>query len=252
MSVSRGSTSPAQTEFSLDQLEHYNDGVYVATLNASVDLLVSEWSSTEDNDGVTTDPDKSEVGQILELNRNEVAEIMALERTVLRAEQEARGGVGTTPGTARVDMQMYINDFPETYDVKEPQAEDSDNDGSDEFDIVANWHTGGPETMDRGVLLWKDEIEVRQGFNDTVNGTGGQGGPATNGGHFIRPYRQLFGRGPLLYPEDVLGHAHYIVLNNWESESLEAYQQIKLYFDIFEADDPRFDDVTLRSADKFA
>lgn len=239
-------------EVTLEELESYNNGILQVGVGVGAEVVIPEWGKDEKQDlRVHTNTPLSET---LGLKRNEVAEVVAIEKVTFRALHMARGNSGTTPGTARIDAQLSVNDFPDfgsaTYpvDSDNPDALDEDDDGLDEWIVRDSSVKPGNPTEKGGNLLWKEEGVIAQAFNDTVNGTGGGGYDGIDSGHYMRNYRTNFGRGPLLYPDDEVFGTLAVDLNDWDNERIQVLLKTMLYLDIYESEESDYNDISMRRA----
>lgn len=249
------SPSRLEGELTFEQLNQYTEGITEVTMQGAARARLTEWGPNEANDLVMAQTGSIKMSDAAGIERNQVGEIVAIERTVFRATQEARGNSGTTPGIARIDMQWIGGtpdaDFPDRTNEGLPaghEALDEDDDGFAEWANVFATYNSGNAFENDGNLLWKDEGVIGQGFNDTVNGTGGGGFADISAGHQLRDYAGTFGRGPLVYPETEIVPVCSIALQNWENEDIRIFQVIKLYIDVYETAADEYEDVQFTTA----
>lgn len=168
------------------------------------------------------------------LKDNHVAELVAFQRHSALAHIEKVSGEGTTPGSARVEYQ--VNKRPDQQIERIREDNIGDNPGArgdlsnDEFEPsqitpFANIMIG-IDTMDFTTL------SVGQGFNDTVNGTGG-GELAVQADTFFINYRNEFGRGPIFEDDEALQLGFGIKWNQIENEKIRLEYHFSAIFDVF-------------------
>lgn len=196
-------------------------------------LVITEGTITAGNQTQSKQDFTGTSGQDLkpdnrDLERGEVAEIVAVEFTGGKMEFGQDDGVGTTPGSAWAEIQA-VTDGYESEDAISNNVEDG------------SGNTGELKTTSRTYTnyLWGTATACGSAFNDTVNGTGG-GGYAGNFNPFVLNYRDQFGIGPLLWwDEDEPYFQHQTQITTRANSNLVLHYKAftKYYFDFHELDD---------------
>lgn len=220
MSVNRGS-NPA----TLDELDTYEDMI-MKNVGFNYELDSSSASASNGGTGFTA-------SHQLDIDRSEVWELVALIPQVEEVFVKSAGNVGTTPGTAEADWQVYRRGA--SFESTAAETSEEDSSISLSFDANANDDPG---------LLYQTAVVSGQPFNDTTNGTGGSGTPALPGLGEPRLFRDWFGRGPLF---DVDTDAIAIGANlEWyevENENVRVSGRYKTYWDRYELEQPTLRDI---------
>lgn len=230
MSV-RTSASDEAPEF-IEEASLYDDLVtmrFQQTIN-TVPANVSGSVNLGSPGGATT------IGNLLDLNRNQVAELVALEDYNVAMRIEQVDGQGTTPGSVRWDHNLFLrptesSNNPFIFDdpaleLENTENHDIDDDGNTEFEesfSVVETNT-----------LFEDVTTYEGPFNDTTNGSGG-GGTATWGiSGVFKNYRREYGRGHIAPAGDEIGSGGFVDVDEIDNEPIWMKWQVKTVWDIHE------------------
>lgn len=162
-----------------------------------------------------------------EMDRWDVAELVAIIPKREMATLLEAGGAGTTPGTAQADWELYR--APTTvYD----NFTDADTGTSATTALFNASHTVHPD------LLYQTMMPAFMPFNDTVNGTGGGGAPG-----YGRPdpvlFRDWYGRGPMFEHDENLhlgGNLQWWDIDNVRIRCSGGYRAV---WDLFRREEPQ-------------
>lgn len=164
------------------------------------------------------------------IERNEVAELVALIPMYEQFQVREGDNQGTTPGSAYCELEFYrhpsnFNNSNVDYTV----------------DDTAFSYSRATELANND-LLYFNLLTLTTAFNDTVNGTGGGG---DSGGRTQTPllFRDWFGRGPLFYDDDNVTVGGYMDWTQVDNQKLSVLGEYHAYWDTFEMEDPALREV---------
>lgn len=158
------------------------------------------------------------------LHRGERAELVAImlwEHSVFLKQQS---GQGTTPGIARYQTQWVRSDgvnFEEFIDNQPTTGGEADAFVS--LNVAQNSEAH----------LFFAQATTQTPFNDTVNGTGGGGSSLDDPIKMIR-YRDMFGWGPVLEPEETVEIFANLTTDQIDTETVNAITEATLVWDVWE------------------
>lgn len=191
-----------------------------------------------------------EIGNLLGLERGEVAELVALEDYNVAFRIEQGGNAGTTPGSVRWDHSLWIRpsvSSPDPFIFDDPATEietteNLDPDGDGNTEATHSISAVEANTLFEDVNTWSTP------FNDTTNGTGGGASPDNamlSGGGVAKNFRKEYGRGRILAPGDELGVSGFIDVDEIANEPAWMKWQMMMVFDVFELEEapPTYQDI---------
>lgn len=208
------------------------------------DLIVERYNYQAILDAATTGNGTFNTGQLLDespagnLEGHQVAELVAM-GVAASVWVEQSGSAGTTPGNVRWDFNVHLIEQGHTpfngEDVNEFDR-DPDDDGTDEFGSDSSYRknpTGFAEAV-----LFDRVFHTYQAFNDTTNGTGGLGSPYTQE-DWYRNYRREYGRGPIAFPDWVIGMNGALQKQEIDNEDVHVKAHVRTVWDVFEVAERR-------------
>jgi len=204
--------------------QHFQEYWYDDYLEQTLDIQGSASSNDltgSTNDSFVTDSTFEPADGI---DHGEVAELVAMRLFEHWAWVLPEGGSGTTPGRVVYDVMVA--------DQGSAGREQFDNATEDSFNKNNAQRIGGP-------VIYQGRAVGQQAFNDTANGSGGQGGSIQFMGHSAYPYRDMFGVGPLFYPEDQIQADQSFITSQVNDENIEGRCRLQLVWDIHEVEDRR-------------
>lgn len=177
------------------------------------DLVIERYNYEFETDQTTVGNTFSlSTGQLLDQNiaggleRNQVAELVAFSVPFVNmTPRNSSTNLDAGPGTLRWDMSWQLLEQGKSpFDATDtnPAVLDPDDDGTDEF-LATTTNYSKNRTHDRILLDWSGEFNNQ--YKDTTNGTGAGGDAKIHWGPYTRHFRQEFGRGPIAYPDWVVG-----------------------------------------------
>lgn len=173
------------------------------------------------------------------LERNQVAELVSIFVPFVKlTPRDASSPVGSGPGTVRWDTTLQLlEQGNEPFDAIEVTDldHDPDDDGSDEF-VSANHNARKNRTHDQILLDWVGELNNL--YKDATNGTGGGGDSNIHWGPYHRNFRQEFGRGPVAYPDWIVGANGNLVADDMPVNIAGKWHAV-FYWDVMEIEQER-------------
>jgi len=250
MSVSRRGEDETETELTLEELESFNDHV-VETFQYGGTWKTENMGPSDQVDWAVGRP-KVAGG----LDRGEVAELVAIEKNYMTVyptdpQEDSSSGAaiiesqfGFEPQDASADMfDTATSPGGSTFD------KDADDDGNPEaVDIFAGSSVPGGTDDQRHRLMWREEAFLRKQKYDSADASTitGEINPYTGEFGFIN-YRNEFGRGPLLFDDDVYVASGDANLKSWAGSDIQLNANFTLYWDVFEAqDEQRYNDIRFK------
>lgn len=168
------------------------------------------------------------------MERNEIAELVAIQFLGMMIVPIETGGAGTTPGTITAECEL-----------NRPGGGYNLNPGADPGPVGADIFRGAGD-IDNGSIIPGGYTEVGgnqfhhakaaayTAFNDTVNGTGGGGSPGISAINPPIDLRQHFGRGPLFYPDEEMQVNGRVEWFQVENQGVLLTGRYAMWWDIFE------------------
>lgn len=162
--------------------------------------------------------------------RNEFAELVAIDIWKATARAREQDNLGTTPG--HVDGQLEVSESPELQalnnSISSVDSTSNNQSFADGDAIMQRWFNG-----DSPVLV-NTFCDTTSAFNDTVNGTGGGAGRLNRGIERLH-FRTDFGRGPIFDRHDRIYLNGSLQGIQSPNQDWQILTELQLYFHDFEA-----------------
>lgn len=210
----------AEDGVTMDFQNHWYDDLEEETVD--IQAQVGSGNLTGTNDVLQTTSEYEPVGG---LQSGEVAELVAVRLLEHWVWVLPAGSAGTTPGRVVYDVIVGMDGAIEdrvTFD------------GATNNNVNKNNATRRP-----GPVVWQSRAVGQQAFNDTVNGTGGQGGSVQFQSASWYSYRDVAGVGPLFDRSDSMAANQSFIADQIDSENLQGRLRLQMLWDIHEVGDRR-------------
>lgn len=208
-------------------LEHQFLGIQDFVLDTELDGSTGQaWTDTQA---------VSPVSETKDLQRGQVAELVAIDYMGGELHCEQQSGQGSTPGSFSYESFGFLSD-----PGKDTTADTDMKQTVNENDGTANSATMKiqEQYVKSGAFLWFARSSSGTPFNDTVNGTGGGSSGNTLPAYRL-PFRQMYGVGPLTWWDDNLKVEvqRQIKADQIDTEGITAKCGVGLVWDVHEVDD---------------
>lgn len=222
MSVTRDRQSTIEETDDWDDLEHQE--IQISHL---IDLTGGSGTDLPaDGNSGSTFFNVSPTGD--DLDRNEVAELVALD-LIGYAVYFENVDILTTPGTVRGTGEVYRS--PRSFDTTDISSSAVAHSGdAAEADVSVNsvqQVAGGRHSMAQFQSV------TTAGFHDNASGTGGGGSIGQATPRFYS-YREMFGNGPLFYPDQTVKFGNFVQWRTVDNAFIRVACQLKMIWEMWE------------------
>lgn len=163
------------------------------------------------------------------IERNQAAELVALQFHAFSVSFTEEQGAGTQPGL--VELELDMTQQADTDAGKQQIKQTTASNG-----LFQNVN----EIINNG--LFEMSIFASQSWNDTPNAVGGGGSETSLGLHIVN-YRDEFGRGPMFYHGDELGVGYCFHTWNVSNEGVIGTISYTAHWDVFNIEERELENI---------